>query len=134
MIEDRIGFITETVFSDPHGAKLDMLRKAVAAGYQVRLIYVGIESPAMSASRVDQRVAAGGHDVPRDRLASRFERSLANLKAAIAFVPMIELYDNSSRDEPYRPVATFKAGVVTSRMAGALPRWARAVVPPKRRR
>src|SRR5947207_12503887 len=41
MIVDRLSFITETVFSDPHGAKLDMLRKAVDAGYDVTLIYIG---------------------------------------------------------------------------------------------
>ncbi|MBA3455116.1 MAG: ATPase, partial [Deltaproteobacteria bacterium] len=35
MIQDGIGFITETVFSDPHGAKLTMLRSAVEAGFDV---------------------------------------------------------------------------------------------------
>ena len=52
MIEDRIGFITETVFSDPYGAKLDMLRQAIAAGYDVTLVYIGLASPALSARRV----------------------------------------------------------------------------------
>src|SRR5213078_2666804 len=74
MIEQRLGFITETVFSDPHGAKLDMLHKAVDAGYDVTLIYIAVQSAKLSALRVDQRVARGGHDVPRDRIASRFTR------------------------------------------------------------
>ena len=129
-IDERLGFITETVFSDPHGAKLAMLRKAVAASYDVTLIYIGIASAELAGLRVDQRITRGGHDVPRARIAPRFERSLANLVRAIAFVPTIELYDNSSVTEPYRPVATFHAGALASRMRGALPRWARGVVPP----
>ena len=133
MIEDRLGFITETVFSDPYGAKLDMLRKAVAAGYEVTLIYIGVANAELSARRVDQRVERGGHDVPRDRIASRFERSLANLARAIELAPTVELYDNSLVEEPYRLVATFQAGSLKTRMRGALPRWARGIVPVARR-
>ena len=134
MIADRLGFITETVFSDPYGAKLEMLRKAVAAGYAVTLIYIGVATAELSARRVDQRVARGGHDVPRERIAARFRRSLENLRQAIAFVPTVELYDNSSVEQPYRPVATFEVGTLRSRMHGVLPRWARGVAPSARRR
>lgn len=134
MIEERAGFITETVFSDPHGAKLGMLRKAVDAGYDATLIYIGVASAVLSGRRVDQRIATGGHDVPRDRIAPRFARSLVNLREAIAFVPTVHLYDNSSVEDPYRPVATFTAGTLTSRPPGVLPRWARGIVPATRRR
>lgn len=140
MIDDGRGFITETVFSDPAGAKLAMLRKAVLAGFDVTLIYVGIASPGLSGLRVEQRVAHGGHDVPREKLAGRFERSLANLGAAIAFVSTVKLYDNSSVDEPYRLLAVFEAGVCASRTSGRMPTWAATVVPvtpagaPSRRR
>lgn len=137
MIEDRQGFITETVFSDPHGAKLAMLQRAVDAGYDVTLIYIGVGSPALAARRIDQRLALGGHDVPRDRIAPRFERSLGNLARAIAFVPVVDLYDNSSEAQPYRPIATFTAGSLTWRARGRLPTWARplvgAVRPPRAR-
>src|SRR5688572_12921533 len=69
MIVDGLGFITETVFSDPYGHKVNMLRKAVAAGYEVTLIYIGVGSDKLLAHRIDQRIAIGGHDVPRDRIA-----------------------------------------------------------------
>jgi predicted ABC-type ATPase len=133
MIEQGLGFITETVFSDPFGQKVDMLRKAVAAGYDVTLIYIGLASSELSSRRVDQRVARGGHDVPRDRIASRFKRSLDNLRKAIPFVPTVELYDNSSAVEPYRRVATFRTGSLRWRMTGRLPNWARGVVPAQKR-
>lgn len=134
MIADRLGFITETVFSDPYGEKLGVLRNAVDAGYEVTLIYIGIANAELSSLRVDQRVARGGHDVPRDRIASRFKRSLANLKEATAFVPAVELFDNSLVEAPYRHVATFKAGALHWRIKGTLPGWCRGIVRSSQRR
>jgi predicted ABC-type ATPase len=131
-IAGGIGFITETVFSDPYGHKLDMLRAAVEAGYDVTLLYIGLTSARLSALRVDQRVLRGGHDVPRDRIASRYTRSLANLNQAIAFVPSVKLYDNSSADDPFQHVATFHDGALTFRMKGRLPMWTRGIVPSAR--
>lgn len=133
MIERRIGFITETVFSDPVGAKLAMLRRAIDAGYDVTLIYIGVE-PRLAGLRIDQRVAAGGHDVPRDRIANRFRRSLDNLRAAIELVPFVKIYDNSSREEPYRLLAVFENGKRSYIAHGALPAWSRPIVRGKRRK
>ena len=134
LIQDGIGFITETVFSDPHGAKLAMLESAVEAGYEVTLIYIGASSAELLARRVDQRIARGGHDVPRDRIASRFERSLQNLRSALSLVTTVKLYDNSDADEPYRHVATFDHGSLTFRCKGRSPAWTRGIVPVARRK
>jgi predicted ABC-type ATPase len=126
LIEQGRSFITETVFSDPVGAKLAMLRKAVAAGYEVILIYVGIEAD-LAGLRVEQRVAAGGHDVPRDKLLTRFERSLENLREALKLAIMVKVYDNSRADEPHRLLAVFENGSRTF-IASRLPRWVRSVL------
>lgn len=134
MVAQRHGFITETVFSDPVGAKLGMLRKALALGYDITLIYIGLSGAPLSGLRVDQRVADGGHDVPRDRLAGRYTRSLANLRAAIDLVPVVKLYDNSSAEEPYRLIAVFERGKVTQRTTGVVPAWCKPLLPPERRR
>lgn len=127
MIADGLGFITETVFSDPVGAKLQMLRDAIAAGFDVRLIFIGIASVEQSNDRIDQRIAEGGHDVPRDRLPRRFAQSLANLRDAIGFVPNVEVYDNSSDTEPFRRLLAIRDGVVVDRTKRP-PAWAREVV------
>lgn len=132
MLEDGLGFITETVFSDPYGHKLGLLRRAVDAGYEVTLIYIGVMNEELLQRRVDQRIAIGGHDVPRDRIAARFERSLKNLRNAVPLVERVELYDNSSSTEPFLPVATFVRGSLERRMKGRLPNWARAVVSRKK--
>lgn len=127
MIEEGLGFITETVFSDPHGYKLAMLRRAVDAGYDVTLIYIGVTGTRRLIQRVEARISQGGHDVPRDRIAPRFARSLRNLGEAIHFVPTVKVYDNTSATEPYRLLATFAGGVPTVRFR-PLPRWINSVL------
>jgi predicted ABC-type ATPase len=54
----RMGFVTETVFSDPVGAKVDFMAEAGALGFDVQLIYIGIEDAEFSAERVAARVRA----------------------------------------------------------------------------
>ena len=83
LIRQRESFITETVFSDPVGAKLAVFTQAMVHGYTVVLLYIGVGSGERSDERVAMRVSQGGHDVPPDRIASRFPRLLGNLRAAI---------------------------------------------------
>lgn len=121
-----MAFCTETVFSDPAGAKLGLLRSARARGFVVVLIFIGLESPALSIARVMQRVAQGGHDVPDAKLRARFPRTLKNLRAAIELVDEAFLFDNSSADDPYRLVAVSTDGQVTVRRP-PIPAWARGI-------
>ena len=58
LLEERVSFITETVFSDPAGAKLAFLKKAVEQGYVVTLIFIGLSSAALSKARVQIPVVA----------------------------------------------------------------------------
>jgi predicted ABC-type ATPase len=122
LLAARTSFVSETVFSDPKGAKLTFLRDAIAAGYDVKLIYIGLSSVMLSEARVSMRVEAGGHDVPSDRLARRYEQSLKNLHAAIGFVPEVHVYDNSSSEDPYRTVLVKRSGKIEF-MEDPLPSW-----------
>lgn len=124
-------FVTETVFSDPVGAKLDFLRQAVAAGWRVELHYIGISGADLSAARVAARVRQGGHDVPAERLARRYAQSLQNLAAALAFVPTVRVYDNSSPEQPYRLVLHLEKGRSAGRPPPA-PDWLAQALPPGR--
>jgi predicted ABC-type ATPase len=132
-------FITETVLSDPVGAKIAMLRDARRRGYHVLLFFVGIGSPTLSRARVRERVAArGGHDVPDDRIDERYPRTLANLPGAVAAASEAVLLDNDSAEEPYRFIALFREGALVSR-SPLSPKWAKPVLaaspaPRKRRR
>ncbi len=114
-VEARVSFCTETVLSDEVGAKLQFLRDARTAGFVVVLIFVGLDSPQLSVARVMQRVRAGGHDIPDEKLHARFPRTLQNLRAAITIVDDAFLFDNSSVDDPYRIVAVYHGGQLVSR-------------------
>ena len=129
MIGKRTSFITETVFSDPVGAKVVALRAAQTAGYTVVLVFICVESAELSALRVHTRVLDGGHDVPREKIAARFERMRINVKAALTFVDFAVVVDNSSFDYPLRPVASIAKGNVIS-LDSPLPWWAKDVLPP----
>jgi len=110
LLAEGRSFCMETVFSDPAGDKLKFLRTARRAGYSVILVFIGLECAELSLARVIQRVAAGGHDVPEDKLRRRFPRSLDNLREALSFVDHAFLFDNSSASTPFRPVAVWESG------------------------
>lgn len=127
-IGQRTSFITETVFSDPVGAKLKFLHDAVDAGYRVTLVFIGLASVELSEARVIGRVAEGGHDVPSERLPRRYQQSLLNLKEALKFVPEVLVYDNSSAQSPFELVLHVVNGKTVAR-ADPLPAWLAGVAP-----
>lgn len=126
LVEARLSFCTETVFSDPARAKVGFLEEARRQRFTVFLVFIGLDDPALSIARVKQRVQQGGHDVPDDRLRARFPRTLANLREAVAIVDEAFLFDNSSYDTPYRVVAVYRQGQLVSRHR-PLPSWTRGL-------
>ena len=128
LVADGASFITETVFSDPVGAKLQFLRDTISAGYRVTLYFIALSSAQLSGARVSQRVRSGGHDVPPERLERRFRQSLENLRQALAFVPEAYVFDNSSFETPYRLVLSVCQGK-TEFVADPLPARLQSVMP-----
>jgi predicted ABC-type ATPase len=128
LVERGESFVFETVFSDPVGDKLGFLEEAARRGYVVVLCYIGLAGPDQSVERVAMRVSQGGHDVPDEKLRSRFPRTLANLRAAITRLPHVLIYDNSDLSNPYRQLAVFDHGQVRH-LEEPIPGWLRAVLP-----
>ena len=110
LLARRATFCMETVLSDPAGEKLAFLRAAQSAGYRVLFVWIRIESVELSIARVMQRVESGGHDVPDEKLEVRFPRTLENATAALGFVDLGLILDNSRIDQPYRHVETWIRG------------------------
>ncbi len=102
LVARRERFCMETVFSDPAGVKVAFLQEAQQQGYRILLIALRIESPELSMARVQQRVEAGGYDVPDDKLLARFPRTQANIKQALEFVDLALVFDNSRVDLPFQ--------------------------------
>jgi predicted ABC-type ATPase len=110
----RIDFCTETVFS--HQSKVDLVTNALAADYDV-VLHVVMIPMSLSGPRVAARVASGGHDVPADKLASRYTRLWPYIVAAVPSCYRAAFYDNSSDDGPHE-VASYRYGI-----ADYSPRW-----------
>jgi predicted ABC-type ATPase len=87
------GVAFETVFSTDE--KVDFLVRARRAGFFVRVFFVSTSDPRINAARVAGRVMAGGHSVPIEKIVSRYERSMANLSAAIEVAHRVYIFDNS---------------------------------------
>lgn len=128
LLRQRESFIFETVFSDPAGDKLAFFREAAELGYTVVLLFIGISGAETSERRVAQRIYEGGHDVPADKLVTRFPRTLANLRRAIRELPHVLIFDNDDLNDPYRSIATFEQGKAMA-LATDLPEWLRDMLP-----
>lgn len=114
LIDARIDFCTETVFSHP--SKVGLVETAADAGYDV-ILHVVMIPLQLSALRVAHRVAAGGHDVPTDKLAARYERLWDHVVGATPRCHRAVFYDNAADDGPDE-VAAYRYGV-----ADYPPRW-----------
>jgi predicted ABC-type ATPase len=120
-------FVFETVFSDPVGDKIAFLEEAVRSAYTVLLCYIGLNSAEQSTERVAMRVSQGGHDVPDDKLLSRFPRTLHNLRLAIQRLPHVLVYDNSDLAAPFHQIAVFEHGQIRQGQE-PFPEWLRPLL------
>jgi predicted ABC-type ATPase len=102
---EKISF--ETVFSHP--SKLDLMKAAKADGYKVYLYFVATESPEINVSRIKEvRVKQGGHDVPDEKIRSRYHRTLKLMYDAAELAYQAYFFDNSHIDSGFEPFAHFK--------------------------
>jgi predicted ABC-type ATPase len=122
LVRQRESFVFETVLSDPVGDKVAFLRAAADSGYTVVLCFIGLDSVKRSEQRVAMRVLQGGHDVPTDKLAARFDRTLVNLHRAIRELPFVQVFDNSDLRHPFRKVAEFEHGRAVE-VSRRVPTW-----------
>lgn len=91
------------------------MRRARDAGYFVHLVVIAVPEQ-YSVERVLARVAAGGHDVPEEKIRSRWRRLWDNVIAMIELADSAQVFDNTGRGPV--TIATF----VTGDIVGA-PRW-----------
>ena len=87
-------FTFETVLSSSRNVEL--LKKARNFGYQVEIVYVLTADPQINVLRVAQRVKNGGHDVPMDKIISRYYKSLNNISKIIQIADVMWVVDNST--------------------------------------
>ena len=126
-VNNNQSFAVETTLSG--NTYLKMMRDAKRKGWQVNLIYIGIDNVEVNIDRVAQRVASGGHNVPIEDIRRRYKRSLENLPIALQLVDNASIYDNST-PEGHQNLLTIEDGRI-SRQVRELPQWLMEALPPR---
>src|SRR5439155_4250812 len=91
-------------------------------GGHFAMIYVGLNSPQLSAERIAKRVRHGGHDVPADRISARWTRSIELLPWFAERANELFVFDNSSSDRNRHVlIATGDEGRITFHNRDAIP-------------
>ena len=93
LVDKKADFSFETVLSTERN--LLLLEKAKALGYEVQCIYVLTCDENINVARVKARHAAGGHDVPEDKIRARYHRALALIPRLLSTCDKVLIYDNS---------------------------------------
>lgn len=124
LLDGGRSFAFETVFSRSQ-YWLEFISQAKSRGFRVHLSFICTEAPALNVARVAERVEAGGHPVPTDKVTARYPRSIQTAVMAKDLVDELWLYDNSNLNESPTLVAVFSGGRAEY-VGGSLPRWCEA--------
>ena len=100
---------------------LRTMRAAKEAGFTVNLFFVGVDSVDVSRRRVRRRVERGGHGIPEQVQARRFDGSLDHAAPA-ARIADTTVFVNSM-DEQFRSVGMARRGVMAWRADVSGLRW-----------
>ena len=119
LLETRKSFTFETVMSSYD--KIELLKLAKKLGYRNYLYYVATSDPIINISRVKNRVALRGHDVPEDKIISRYYRSLEYLKVAVKFSDRAYIFDNSSSERTW--ICEITDGTKVDMKVDNIPKW-----------
>ncbi|MCL2387553.1 MAG: zeta toxin family protein [Defluviitaleaceae bacterium] len=112
-------FSFETVLSKDD--KIQFIRLAKSKGYFVHVVYISTEDPAINIERVKKRVGQGGHDVPVDKIISRYNRCMELMYDVICEADKADIYDNS--DDGRKPSLFVKKRGSTYYVRTGVPTW-----------
>jgi predicted ABC-type ATPase len=125
LLSHEASFCFETVFS--HESKIDFIAKAKALGYEIILVYIHLATPELNEARVQQRVSEGGHNVSHQKIHSRIPRTMKNIAETLLLVDEARLLDNSSKENPFKLVATVQKGLMKETVVPLL-EWAATIL------
>lgn len=96
LVSQHEDFCFETVMSTDRN--INLLIKAKEEGYFIKSFYVVTVSPEINIERVKTRVSQGGHDVPNEKIISRYYKSINLIKQVVSLSDICHIYDNSGND------------------------------------
>lgn len=113
-----------------------LLQHALDKGLEVRMRYVGLDSPERHIARVAARVERGGHHIDEARIRQRYTASREHLILLLPRLTDLIVYDNSVEKNPEeseapRPTILLqleKGRIQFVQPVGKIPAWARPIV------
>jgi predicted ABC-type ATPase len=121
-------FSFETVMA--HRSKIDFFTQARAVGYRTYLYFIATEFADLNISRVRNRAALGGHDVPDNKIVERYKRCLELVGEALSQAYRGFLFDNTGVEPVWLAQLTPEGELQLQVEADALPIWFRTWVAP----
>ena len=126
LLKEHKDFIFETVLSSD--GKVDFLRRAKEAGYFIRMFFICTESPTINAARIAKRVMEGGHDVPIQKILSRYLKAIANAEKVTRFANRAYFYDNSIDNQDAKILFRTVDGKFAKQYTDSIPEWATKIL------
>lgn len=125
LLKDHKDFIFETVLSSE--GKVDFLRRAKEEGYFIRMFFICTQNPTINAARIAKRVMEGGHDVPIQKIISRYEKAILNAQRVAQFADRVYVYDNSIDNENAHLLFRSADGHFAKQYVDSIPEWAETI-------
>ena len=126
LLRNHKDFIFETVLSSD--GKVDFLKRAKEEGYFIRMFFICTESPTINAARIANRVMEGGHDVPIQKIISRYEKAIVNAVKVMRFADRAYFYDKSIDNQNAQLLFRTAEGNFVKRYTDSIPEWANKIL------
>lgn len=136
-IDQRLDFAFETTLGGHTIPKL--LERAASEGIAVRVWFAGLQGAELHLERVRQRVARGGHDIPREKILERYDAGRTNLIYLLPHLASVRVFDNSAEGAPGQGLTPkprlllhcvarkIVAPTELSKLLADTPEWAKAI-------
>lgn len=97
-IDQHLDFAFETTLGGQ--TMTELLERAASDGLAVHVWFAGLQNVELHLERVRQRVARGGHDIPRAKIVERYDAGRNNLIRLLPYLASLRVYDNSADAAP----------------------------------
>ena len=126
LIARQQSFSFESVFSHP--SKIGILKEAQEKGFKNYLYFIATDNPELNQKRVRDRVLQGGHDVPPDKIISRYFRCLENVRQTFPYLYRGFFFDSTESTRYLAEYHSVKQELILHVPDEELPDWFRKYI------
>lgn len=126
LIARQQSFSFESVFSHP--SKIEILKEAQEKGFKNYLYFIATDNPELNQKRVKDRVLQGGHDVPPDKIVTRYFRCLENVRQTFPYLYRGFFFDSTESTRYLAEYNSAKQELILHVPYEKLPRWFRKYI------